>query len=170
MKIFFWLRSSLFLSHCLLNIENDHSTHFFQHPLDLCMTKYAFFQEYVITTRIRRMGEGNSFSLLVCPQGGVPTLAKSKVRTPPHGQGTYPLARSGWGVPQGIYPPARSGQVGQGTPRYLPPPRPRYLPPPAKLHGGRYASCVHAGRLYCWKYHYINIYRITAFKRGGIFK
>ena len=62
----------------------------------------------LITVRIRRIGEGNSFSYLVCPHPG----------------GTYPgQVQMGKGVPQGTYPPlpARSGQ-GRGTPRYLPPP------------------------------------------------
>ena len=76
----------------------------------------------VITARIRRMGEGNSFSLLVCPQGG---------------GGTYPGQEGGRGNPS----PARSGW-GRVTPRYLPPAKvptpwpgqdggggiPRYLP------------------------------------------
>ena len=57
----------------------------------------------------------------------------------------------GQGVPKGTYPlpkvPTPPDQVPMGrgdTLRYLPP-----LPPPAKdlLHGGRYASCVHAGGL-----------------------
>ena len=169
------------------------------------------------------MGEGNSFSLLVCPQGGeVPTPNQVRMGgggTPkylPPGQGTYlprpgqdgegeglPLGtylqprylppsqvrmgegtsrhlppwprylppsqvRMGQAVPHGTYShPAkvltsRPGQDGGGgTPRYLPPPQPRYLPPPTKvptprpppppakdlLHGGQYASCVHAGGL-----------------------
>ena len=75
------------------------------------------------------MGEGNSFSLLVCPQGeGGGSTYPGQV------QGTYPpLARSGQGkgVPQGTYsgqgtyPLARSGW-GEGVPT----PWPRYLPPP----------------------------------------
>ena len=71
---------------------------------------------------IRRMGEGSSFNLLVCPHLGE-------------------------GVPQGTYPPpARSGW-GEGVPPKVPNPP----SPPAEdlLHGGRYASYVHAG-LSCW--------------------
>ena len=85
------------------------------------------------------MGEGNSFSLLVCPQG-VPNLARSKVPTPP-GQ-----VRTGGGVPQGTfhpprYLPPRQVRMG-GTPRYLPqwprylPPWPRYLPPLSQVRPG----------------------------------
>ena len=98
------------------------------------------------------MGEGNSFSLLVCPQGGggyLP-LPLAKVPTPQPGQDgweEYPKVptpqprylppgqvRMGEGVPQGTYPPiqgtyppARSGwgRVPQGT--Y--PLWPRHLPP-----------------------------------------
>ena len=81
------------------------------------------------------MGEGNSFSLLVCPQEqGVPILARSMAPTPPPGQVRMggggvviprylpppakvpnPPARSVWGegVPQGTCPP--SGQEGEGV-------------------------------------------------------
>ena len=86
----------------------------------------------IFTARISRMGEGNSFSLLVCPHPG--------------GRGYLP-----WPGPdrgrgdQCTYSPPPPGQDGWGsTPRYLPP------PPQTKdlLHGGPYASCVHAGGLY----------------------
>ena len=63
--------------------------------------------EVIFTACIRRMREGNSFSLLVCPPGW-------KGDTYPPGQGTCPPPPS-----QGAYP-SRSGW-GRGTPRYLPP-------------------------------------------------
>ena len=109
------------------------------------------------TARIHRMGEGNSFSLLVCPQGRrVLTLARSKVPTPsPPGQGTYHPARSGWGggekypkVPTPLtrsawgrgYPkvpthpptakvPTPPVRSGQGGYLKVPTPWPRHLPP-----------------------------------------
>ena len=87
-------------------------------------------------------GEGNVFSLFTWggevrrpgPDGGAPRyLPSSQVRmgegvpqgiyTP--GQGTYPPARSGWGVPQGTSP--RPGQDGGGGAQGT------YLPPPAKV-------------------------------------
>ena len=52
----------------------------------------------MITARIRRMGEGNSFSLLVCPRGEGGTY-------PGQVQGTYPPGPGRGGVPQvGIEP------------------------------------------------------------------
>ena len=66
---------------------------------------YPSSNQGVITARIRWMGEGNSFSLLVCPHpggGGVPILARSRQ-----------------GVPQGRYPPPLAKVV------TLPPPCPR---------------------------------------------
>ena len=68
--------------------------------------------------------------------------------------GVPPTSKTGWGTPS---PPARSKIRTGGTP-----PRPRLdgVPPPThqeseqhseySLHGGRYASCVHAGGLSCW--------------------
>ena len=85
------------------------------------------------------MGEGNSFSLLVCPHPGVPTLARSrwgmggdpkigtllaKVGTPQPGQdggegypnvGTPRQVQDRGGVHKGKYPLAR--MRGGGTPR-----------------------------------------------------
>ena len=131
----------------------------------------------IFTARIRRMGkvifllslsvhtqEGGGGYLPWMGGGGVPTLAGGQgVPTLDRG---VPILAGGWGlptldgggyipwlvdrgVPQGRYPPARSGQGGtQG----------RY--PPSKvgtplledlLHGGRYTSCVHAGGHSCWK-------------------
>ena len=139
------------------------------------------------------MGESNSFTLSVCPQGEgvskVPNPPPAKVPTPRPGQ-------NGWkGYPKVPTPPPQSGQDGvRGylkvpTPRArsgqrdgergyckVPTPQPRYLPPPLArsgrgegvpqgtyplprppgqgllLHGGRYASCVHAGGLSCVDY------------------
>ena len=102
----------------------------------------------LITVRTRRMGERNSFSLLVCPRGeGVPILARSKVPTPQPGQDGE--------VPQSTYPPSQVSTGGGGTPRYLPPmsgqdggggiprylptqPRYIYLPPPPARSGWGY--------------------------------
>ena len=73
------------------------------------------------------MGEGNSFSLLVCLQGGgVPTLTRSKVPTPqPRYLLPWPGQDWGEGVPQGTYPSrqgtyplAKSGR-GEGLPHDL---------------------------------------------------
>ena len=112
----------------------------------------------IITIRIRRMGEGNTFSLLVCPHRGVPTLtggylpwpgpdggylpwwvptpARSRWGTYP-GQvqtgGTYP----GWGIPTlvGTTPLARVGtpmaRVGTPNQSRYPPSQGRY--PPARV-------------------------------------
>ena len=97
-------------------------------------------------------GEGNSFSLFVCPHwGGVPW---------PGSDGRYPSqvqmggipARSkwvnpgqGWGTPHPEvgYPP------GQG---WVPPTRDGISPPPQEylIRDGWYASCVHAGGLSCF--------------------
>ena len=81
------------------------------------VSKTSIFAICIITTRIRRMGEGNSFNLLVCPTprpgqvrgGGTPRYL------PPTGQGTYPPGQVRWGYPkvpippsQGTYPPTRS--------------------------------------------------------------
>ena len=128
----------------------------------------------IFTACIRRMGEGNSFSLLDCPHpGGYLPLPGGYIPWPGHDRGTYPggevptLTRSRWGctypglggVPQHKYCP---GQVQMGV--YLPwlgVPQGRYpsvmvgtpgkgrYPPPAKdlLHGGWYASCIHVGGL-----------------------
>ena len=73
----------------------------------------------------------------VCPHpGGVPTLAGAgypKIGTP--SQGRYPMGQFRMGSPQDRYPP------GQG----------RYPPGKNLLHGRRYASCVHARGLSCFK-------------------
>ena len=84
---------------------------------------------FAITAHIRRMGEGNSFSLLVCPQGGGGYLPWPGPRYLP------PKARSGWGegVPQGTFPPVGSGW-GEGYSK-VPTPQPRYLPPPPPHQG-----------------------------------
>ena len=100
------------------------------------------------------MREGNSFSLLVCPQGegGTPRylptrpryLPPSQVRTwgrgypkvptPPPGQGTYSspsqVRTGGRGYPKVPTPLAMSGW-GRGYPKVPnpPPPQSRYLPP-----------------------------------------
>ena len=84
------------------------------------------------------MGEGNSFSLLVCPHPGgtYPGQVQMGGEVP---QGTYPHpGQDGGGVPQGTYPwPGQDG--GRGTPKYLPParlgrgvPQGTYPPPPPR--------------------------------------
>ena len=94
----------------------------------------------LFTTRIRRMEEGNSFRVLVCPQGGrggtYPGLVQGTYPLPPAKVPTPPI-RSGWreGVPQGTYPhpPARSGWgVPQGT----------YTPPPHQVLATRRVVCL----------------------------
>ena len=78
----------------------------------------------IFTARIRRMGEGNSFSLLVCPHPGEGGTYPGQVQMGGGPQGIYPPPKPGQdeekGVPQGTYP---TGQVrmGRGTPRYLAP-------------------------------------------------
>ena len=104
------------------------------------------------------------------PRGG------TQVRYPPGGGGWYPgqVPPPGGtqvqyppprGVPRSGTPPGGGGYPGQVTPpgggggtrvRYPPPPRGGYPVGQQKeysLHGGRYASCVHAGGLSCF-YHY----------------
>ena len=77
--------------------------------------------------------EGNSFTLFVCPHlGGVPISHNALQHFPEcHG--------AAGGVP-GQVPPG-------GVPSQVPPPRPGQKE--YSLHGGRYASCVHAGGLSC---------------------
>ena len=101
----------------------------------------------VVIVRIRRMGEGNSFSLLVCPgAGGVPALARS--RQGGRGYPMVPTSLAGSGQWGRRYPKVPTPQVkmGWGTPRYLPPTH------SAKdlLHSGQYASCIHAGGPSCY--------------------
>ena len=71
---------------------------------------------YVFTARMRRMGEGSSFSLLVCPRE--------------EGRGYLP-----WPGPR-YQPPTQIRMWGGDTPRYLPHQSggtPRYLTPLAKV-------------------------------------
>ena len=123
------------------------------------VSKTSIFAICIITTRIRRMGEGNSFNLLVCPRGEggyLPWPGSKYLPLWPRFLGPRPgqdggtprylppgQVRSGEGVPQGTYhqlakvptPLARSDG---GTPRYLHPSQvrvggggtPRYLSPP----------------------------------------
>ena len=96
----------------------------------------------IFTARIRRMGEGNSFSLLDCPQGeGVPTLARLG-RRKRVSQGRYPLppgqVRMGdGGVPQSRYdplkvctPPPPGQDGGRSTPKVGTPPPCKVGTPP----------------------------------------
>ena len=61
------------------------------------LTKWKYYlpivlrTQTVITARIRKMGEGNSLSLLVCPQGeGSNYPGQVQGTPPPPSQGTYP--------------------------------------------------------------------------------
>ena len=116
--------------------------------------------------------------------GGYPKvpMTLSKVPTPCPGQdggvppiqGTYPLlSRSGWGgggVPQGTYPPSKVPT----PPSKVPTPHPRYLSLLSKVPTprigqhmeyficcGRYASCIHAGRLSCFTMTFSGVFRIS---------
>ena len=118
--------------------------------------------------------EGNSFTLLVCPHlGGYPypimlcNISQNAMGQPPGG---YP-ARSSWGgtLPWGTLMGGTlvGGILWWGYPAWGVPcwGVPRSGTPPGQvrmggtqlgqhreylLHGGRYASCVHAGRLSCY--------------------
>ena len=90
-----------------------------------------------ITHRIRRMGEGNVFSLFT-PGGGGGTLARSRreggVPTPRY----LPPAKIGTPTPVkvGTPPPGQVGTGGGGgTLRYLPPSQSRYPSPPRTAYG-----------------------------------
>ena len=141
----------------------------------------------LITLRIRRMGEGNVFSLftsggggypypiMLCnisqntmgqPGGGYPARSRWGGVTLPGPAGGYPVGGGGYpgwggtlagGYPVGGYPgrgypgwgvpcwggyPARGGYPGRGGTQLGQ--HREYL-----LHGGQYASCVHAGGLSC---------------------
>ena len=113
---------------------------------------------FIVAAHVRRMGK---VIVLVCLSlhtlggtylgqgsthlgpGGVPTLAGGTYL----GQGGSYLGRGvptlaggtylGWGVPKIGYPPPNQGSVPPGQVRY-------------SICGGRYASCVHAGRLSCY--------------------
>ena len=119
------------------------------------ISKNCSLLQTVTTSPIRGMGEGNSFSLLVYPHPGGGGTYPGQVQTgggdtprylPPARsgqgggvpQGTYPPARSGWGVPQGTYlPPLAKVRMGRGYPKVSAPPQvrmgggdtPRYPPP-----------------------------------------
>ena len=118
--------------------------------------------EIVFTARVRSTREGNIYtweclSVHNCgggvprPRsgGGVPH-SRSSQGGGPHprsGQGGYPLPPDlryppdlGWGTPP---------DLGWGTPS---PQTWDWVPPPPEhlIRGGRYASCVHAGRLSCY--------------------
>ena len=67
-----------------------------------------------ITTRIRRMEEGNVFSLFT-PGGGVLHLGQGGY---PPDQGRYPTAKVGTSQPRWVPPPAKVGTPSQG--RYPP--------------------------------------------------
>ena len=118
---------------------------------------YTNILHVIFTDLIRRMGEGNVFSLSTRGEG-VPTPP------PPWPRYLPPTSRSGWGgegypkvptphpgqdggrgTPRYLPPLSRSMGEGGGTPRYLPP-KPRYLPPWSRSGWGgggtpRYLSC-----------------------------
>ena len=99
---------------------------------------------FIITARIRRMGEGTVFSLFVSPHlGGVGgTLVRS-------GRGV-PHLRYGRGVPPGPGMGDPPGQTWDAQTWDQVPPPPRHSE--HLRRGGRYASCVHAGGLSCHYY------------------
>ena len=123
-----------------------------------------------VTAHIRRIGEGNVFSLFT-PGGGegypYPIMLCNITQNAMGQPGGYP-ARSSWGctLPGGV--PCPGGTLpGSNLPRgvgTLPGGVPRQVPPQVRtgrgtqlgqhreylLHGGRYASCVHAGGLSCF--------------------
>ena len=119
-------------------------------------------RQIVTARRMRGMREGNSFTLLVCPQGGgVPqsTYPPAKVPTPP--------ARSGWeggGTPrylphdQGTYPPPRPGQDGRGYPKVPTPIHGTYppSPPPGQGLPRRQAVCLLRSRRRTFLFLYVN--------------
>ena len=122
----------------------------------------------------------------VCPQGGVPISHNALQHFPEcHGaagggvpcqvqpEGGYP----GWGVPwpEGGYPGWRGVPWPGGVPWLGGVPWPGGYPGQGGtqlgqhreylLHGGRYASCIHAGGLSCYLYEYqINWFQLTVVK------
>ena len=119
----------------------------------------------IITARVRSTREGNVLTSVcpsihpsVCPQGGgggVRVPPPGGLGTPPGGSwyprgGRVPPRGSGYPLGGSGYPPG-GGQVppGGGVPGQVPP-RPGQKE--YSLHGGRYASCVHAGGLSCLTY------------------
>ena len=103
----------------------------------------------IFTVRIRRMGEGNSFSLFT--GGYLPWQGPDGEGVP---QGTYPpgqVRMMGEGVPQGTYPPGQVRMMGGGgTPTYLPPGQVRMgqggtqgtYPPPGQGLATRQVVCL----------------------------
>ena len=117
----------------------------------------------IFTARIRRIWEGNIFSLFTLARGGVPHL-RSEV-------GGYPISGPGRGVPHlrfGGYPisggvphvwgdtPSQGGPMSGGYPMSggdpISGPTPHCTEQHSEhlLRGGRCASCVHAGGLSCY--------------------
>ena len=109
-----------------------------------------------VTARIRRMREGNVFSLFTSGGGGVPVSHNALQHFPEcHGAaggGTLPGPAGGGYPGRGVPWQGKGGTLaGRGYPGWggtqLGQHR-EYL-----LHSGRYASCVHAGGLSCFKYY-----------------
>ena len=109
---------------------------------------FFYYFSWVITDRIRRMREGNVFSLSTPGGGGgTPTRSRRGGGAPSSlGWGAGTLARSRLG---GVPHPALEGGVPQpGPDRGGTPARSRWgVQKEYSLRGGRYASCVHAGGL-----------------------
>ena len=147
-----------------------------------------------ITAGIRKMGEGNSFSLSVhtlgggvphrhtiilplvpCPFWGYPMTGPRSLPSP--GQGGTPSlvgGTPGWGTPlarDGVCP--NQGWVphsqGWGTPVGRDGVSPRDGVPPARGHGRRYASSIHAGGLSCLSiYFYLFTFLLNLFCSSSV--
>ena len=129
------------------------------HELDFVVATYLSLLNQVITFRIRRMREINIFSLSTLAGGGgggaiprsgqgkgypIPSLDRGGTPIQVRMGGVGTLSRSG----QGGIPPGLDGVT--PTPQdWIGYPSGEEKHSEHLLRGGRYASCVHAGGLYC---------------------
>ena len=117
----------------------------------------TYFQILVlITASVRSTREGNVLTSVcpsihpsVCPQGGVPISHNALQHFPE----CHEAVGGTWTPPGGTRTPPGGTQTPPGGTRtppggYPDPPRPGQKE--YSLHGGRYASCVHAGGLSCF--------------------
>ena len=130
-------------------------------------TYYPAIWSSVFTARIRRMGEGNVFSLFTSGGGGAGQSADGGGGVRSSWPGGWVRSSQGGSGPAGGVRSSPGGQVqpggggsgparGGGGSAKIAQHR-KYL-----LHGGRYASCVHAGGLSCCGYLY-NIYQLSIY-------